>query len=84
MSNAIIKAYHWNEDREDILDNISDVCIVETAMNFGRRFSIPELKKALPSLTKTSKEVEKLLLQHGWSIIQYGSCRVKYFRREDV
>ena len=84
ISNAILKAYHWNEDKDLILESISDVSLIETAMSFNRRFSIPELKKILPSLKKTpTKELEQLLLTYGWSIIQYGSCRVKYFYRQD-
>lgn len=85
ISNAIIKAYHWNRHNDDGEPDVvvTEATIIETAINFERLFTIPQLKKELPSLRLETKDIESLLLQYGWKIKQYGKSRVKYFYKED-
>ena len=80
MSKAIIKAKHWH-DRTTNVHSLETV-IVDTAMSFNRLFTIPELKKVLPSLKLETKEVEKILLDYGWVIKTHSNSRVKYFYRD--
>ena len=85
ISNAIIKAYHWNRPNEEGKPDVvvTEATIIETAINFERLFTIPQLKKELPSLRLETKDIESLLLRYGWKIKQYGKSRVKYFYNED-
>lgn len=72
-----------NLQTQDINDYLTtETAIVETAVNFERLFTIPQLKKELPSLRLETKDIESLLLRYGWKIKQYGKSRVKYFYRE--
>jgi hypothetical protein len=85
ISNAIIKAYHWNRPNEDGDTEIvvTEATIIETAINFERLFTIPQLKKELPSLRLDTRDIETLLIKYGWLIKQYGKSRVKYFYRNN-
>lgn len=77
-------SFELNEKfKEDIhiSENEIDAAIVEIANSFTRKFSIPEIKKRLPSLRLSSKEVENFLLERGWEYSQYGTCRTKYFTK---
>lgn len=83
ISNAIIKAYHWNQPNDDEPEVIvTEATIIETALNFERLFTVPQLKKQLPSLRLETRDIEYLLLKYGWKIKQYGKSRVKYFYKD--
>lgn len=81
ISNAIIKAYHWNQPTNNNQPEIivTEATIIETAINFERLFTVPQLKKQLPSLRLETRDIEYLLLKYGWKSKQYGKSRVKYF-----
>jgi hypothetical protein len=80
LSKAIIKAKHWH-DRTTNAASL-ETAIIETALSITHRVTIPELKKALPSLRLKTKEIEKILLDYGWQIKTHNNSRVKYFYRE--
>lgn len=81
ITNAILKAYHWENSDLNSASVSVDAAIIEIANSFTRKFSIPEIKKRLPSLRLSSKEVENFLLERGWEYTQYGTCRTKYFTK---
>lgn len=84
MSESIIQAYHWAQDNyKDTNDVVLDAAILEVAYNIPKKFTISELKKKLPSLRRRTKDIEALLLENGWTFIQYQNSRVKYFNREN-
>ena len=80
LSKAIIKAKHWH-DRATNVESLEAV-VIDTAISFNRLFTIPELKKVLPSLKLNTKQVEKILLDYGWIIKTHNNSRVKYFYRD--
>lgn len=83
ISNAILKAYHW-ENSEDTVEAMTfDSAVIEVASSFKKKFTIPEIRKRLPSLRMASKDIEKFLIDNGWEMTQYGSCRTKFFFKVD-
>ena len=64
-----------------ISENEVEEAILNVVGSFTRKFSIPEIKKRLPSLQLSSKEIESFLLERGWKVTQYGTCRTKYFTK---
>lgn len=56
--------------------------LTEYLTNVEKQFTIPEIKKKLPDLTLSTKQVENILLLNGFSFKQYGASRKKYFYRE--
>lgn len=81
ISQAIIKAHQWqNSDTGKITVEAS---IIETALSFSKLFTIPQLRKLLPSLTMQTSCIEKILLEYGWEFKQYENNKVKYFFRDD-
>lgn len=81
ISQAIVKAHHWqNSDTGKITVEAS---IIEAALSFSKLFTIPQLRKSLPSLTMQTSTIEKILLDYGWEFKQYENNKVKYFFRND-
>jgi hypothetical protein len=80
LSKAIIKAKHWHDRTTNTVS--LETAIIETALSITHRVTIPELKKALPSLRLKTREIEKILLDYGWQIKTHNNSRVKYFYRE--
>lgn len=83
ITNAILKAYHWENSDLNSASVSIDAAIIEVVNSFNKKFSIPEIKKRLPSLKLSTKEVESFLLERGWEYKQYGTCRTKYFTKPD-
>ena len=71
------------DESEQVNAVVLDAAILEVAYNTPKKFTISELKKKLPSLRRRTKDIEALLLENGWTFIQYQNSRVKYFNREN-
>lgn len=72
--------------KEDLHISEDAVCeaILDVVNSFNRKFSIPEIKKRLPHITITSRQLEILLTTRNFTYTQYGTCRTKYFTKEDL
>jgi hypothetical protein len=62
-----------------VFDKLSEACIINTASTFSKQFTISEIKHQSPDLSATTKQIEKILLFHGYNYKQYGTSRKKYF-----
>jgi hypothetical protein len=85
ISNAIIRAYCWYQEKSEpdqILQLTSESCILDVVSNLTKQFTISDVKKALPDLTMTTKQIESTLLLNGYIFKQYGTARKKHFTRE--
>lgn len=78
MRNGIIKAYDWQEEVEDESLAI-EAAIHQVVSTYNKRFTIPELKKVLPSLQLKTKDIEEILVKSGCTIRKYNTSPTKYF-----
>jgi hypothetical protein len=86
ISNAIIRAYCWYQEKSepsDVLQLTSESCILDIASVYTKQFCIPDIKKSLPDLTMSTKQIEATLLLNGYVYKTYGSSRKKYFVKVD-
>jgi hypothetical protein len=85
ISNALIRAYCWYQDEsqpDQVLQLTSESCIIDIVRCLDKQFTIPDIKKQLPDLSLSTKQIENILLLNGFSFKQYGTSRKKYFYRE--
>ena len=87
ISNALIRAYCWHQDESNpnqVLQLTSESCIIDIVRCLDKQFTIPDIKRQLPDLTLTTKQIENILLLNGFVFKQYGSSRKKYFSKGGV
>ncbi|MCA6430260.1 MAG: GIY-YIG nuclease family protein [Cytophagales bacterium] len=56
--------------------------IIKFVKNCTTQFTIPDIKRQLPDLTLTTKQIENILLLNGFVFKQYGTSRKKYFHKK--
>lgn len=78
MSEAILKWHDWKD--LSLADSI-EVSILNVAYSFNKLFTIPELKKSLPSLNWSTEDICELLLLNSYTLKTYPSNRIKYFNK---
>lgn len=81
ISEAILKATDWFNQEINPSDTVS-ISIIEVANTFTKLFRIPELKKLLPSLRLSTKEIELVLLSNGFKCVKYKTSNSKFFQKE--
>ena len=92
MCHAIMTAKDFIEREEcDVIESMVDAVVIERAdflLNSRKdknKITIPEIRKSFSQDLKVStKEIEHILLNAGWSVVKFGTCATKFFTKAGV